>query len=865
MASIFTFEHEPPRVHSPWRSVHDATKRLQTDRSASSGASAESDKVSDTDVDRLEAEPQDGPIEYKLHLLLRPRRAYETMSTTQAPAGSQMGKGYKQTRTAKQTMALAASNTSREVRLQHLTTQLLWRLSQSSPHHTTAKRDLVIPKLPQDSDELALLQEPAKLLPGLEESNGALYEIGVADDGTFVGLTKEEMDESMNTLKVMSASLGCRVEVQRMKAVGTCTWTEVTDLPQVQTRQEDLWVAEALVVPILRGQGGDKANGKSSEDCETPRRGASTTEELRVSLIGPTSGKTTLLGTLANGTLDNGRGLSRINLLKHRHEVASGRTSSVAQELIGYHGQSILNYNADGITEWTDIHTCATGGRLVYLLDSAGHPRYHRTTLRALVGWAPHWTLLCIAANEEPISTAGTHSLTNADGAMGGIAAMDLAMAHLDLCLQLEMPLAILMTKVDLAVRRLLKDKLNRVLTRIKNTGRVPKLLTSATGPLCGDLSEIPDGDRSRCQVEIVDGITTAGDPLAVVPIILTSAVTGMGIGMIHALLNSLPVPPAPTAHDFTPQTLNPEQPASLFHIDEVFELSLNRARASTDRAHDSAPVITGYLRFGSLSIGDRVVLGPFPSEEEDQDARIPKDHPSPGYGLSIPHPSSAQFARLNARNGLSASQIEGEWRNATIVNIRALRLPVQTIGAGQSGSIQLVIDERTEAPSESDDSVKQSAPPPRIRKGQVVAMPSKHMIDTGLSLQASTGFKASFKTADIQSLAVGSLVNAYVGMVRAATRVCRVRKVRAEYDDRREAAENNDDVFGMSDHLELERTKSEEELDMSKTEYHVTLELLTNREWIELGARVVLLEGGIKDKSGGLEGFVGKVVEIVE
>ena len=54
-------------------------------------------------------------------------------------------------------------------------------------------------------------------------------------------------------------------------------------------------------------------------------------------MTGPTTcGKSTLLGTLSTGTLDNGHGTNRSFLLKHRHELASGVTSSVAQELIGY-------------------------------------------------------------------------------------------------------------------------------------------------------------------------------------------------------------------------------------------------------------------------------------------------------------------------------------------------------------------------------------------------------------------------------------------------------------------------------------------------------------------------------------------------
>ncbi|KAK8042091.1 hypothetical protein PG993_006614 [Apiospora rasikravindrae] len=206
---------------------------------------------------------------------------------------------------------------TRQTRLQQLTTQLLWRLQQSSPYHAKNRGDLVIPKLPEDHESLEILEKPQRLLPGLEESNGALYEIGVADDGTFIGLTKDEMDESMTTLKIIAASLGCRVEVQRMKVVGNCEWIEQPlpddESPEEVRHHDDLWVAEALVMPILEPQKDLNDDGDQKHEHQgssaSPAKDASQTEQFRVSIIGPTtSGKTTLLGTLANGTLDNGRG-----------------------------------------------------------------------------------------------------------------------------------------------------------------------------------------------------------------------------------------------------------------------------------------------------------------------------------------------------------------------------------------------------------------------------------------------------------------------------------------------------------------------------------------------------------------------------
>ena len=81
---------------------------------------------------------------------------------------------------------LHPSTHARQSRLQQLTTQLLWRLQQSSPFHSSSNADLILPVLPEATPKLGVPDRPAKLLPGLEESQGALYEIGVADDGSLL-------------------------------------------------------------------------------------------------------------------------------------------------------------------------------------------------------------------------------------------------------------------------------------------------------------------------------------------------------------------------------------------------------------------------------------------------------------------------------------------------------------------------------------------------------------------------------------------------------------------------------------------------------------------------------------------------------
>jgi GTPase len=57
------------------------------------------------------------------------------------------------------------------------------------------------------------------------------------------------------------------------------------------------------------------------------------------------AGKSTLLGVLTKNILDDGRGLARIALFKHKHEQESGRTSSVGMEVLGFqaNGQQVTS------------------------------------------------------------------------------------------------------------------------------------------------------------------------------------------------------------------------------------------------------------------------------------------------------------------------------------------------------------------------------------------------------------------------------------------------------------------------------------------------------------------------------------------
>jgi GTPase len=143
--------------------------------------------------------------------------------------------------------------------------------------------------------------------------------------------------------------------------------------------------------------------------------------EIRLAVIGNVdAGKSTLLGVLTKGLLDDGRGRARANLFRHKHEKDSGRTSSIGQELLGFtaDGQVIrapppkdpakaLNNHHLQVIPWSEV--CSRSAKVVSFMDLAGHERYLKTTMFGLTGGAPDYAILMVGANAGMIGMCKEH------------------------------------------------------------------------------------------------------------------------------------------------------------------------------------------------------------------------------------------------------------------------------------------------------------------------------------------------------------------------------------------------------------------------------------------------------------------------
>lgn len=842
MASIFTFDPDPPRVSSPW-----STPRASTP----------------APITKLEAEPQEGPTEYKLHLLLRKRRDYRSASTPLHVPGS-----YRSVSASPKPkeILLPASERSlplqarpshtRQQRLEQLTTQLLWRLQQSCPHHSTSASKQVTPAFPQVgalSDDV----EIGTLVPGLEESQGALYEIGVADDGTFVGLVEDEMNESLQNLRAMSGSLGCVVNVLRKVCVGTCEFLE--DAGEVGAeilRTEKLWVVEAYVKPHIAASNASRDQEaligalseapNLSDNTHSQDHTAESTSYLKISLTGATmSGKSTLLGNLTTATLDNGRGKSRLNLLRHRHEIVSGMTSSVTQELLGYTEESagtvqVINYASDSVSSWTDIHSACTSGRVVLLSDSAGHPRYWRTTIRGIIGWAPDWTLLCIPADNAE-DTSGLLGSTPPVEEVLGISSVDvdLSQAHLDLCLKLHLRLIIVITKLDLASKAGLRQTLTKVLSTLKAAGRTPTILANPAAS-SEDLMTIPTSVYAACE----ETASSLNDP-RVVPIVLTSAVRGTNVTTLHALLCQLP------ASSLASKLTSNDSTETLFHVEDTY------ASKSQHGDRRELPVLSGHVAHGQLSIGDELWLGPFTFDiVTDQPILQSHDDKRPTIPTSRSFPGAVNNAKALSSRSTTA---EDEWIQVKVTSLRHLRLPVTRLLANQVGTVGTCLLRSRTLPSATT----------RIRKGMVLADGPP---------EARRGFVAEFVRDDVDSLSIGMNVVIYVASVRASAKVI----AGAVPDDenmessieslgRVRSSDEPDLTFSFDADAEL---PEQDAVKSAKTRRMlVTFQFIATKEYMDAGSQVLVMPGGGPGLYGGnergekgiagLEGFVGCITNV--
>lgn len=296
-----------------------------------------------------------------------------------------------------------------------------------------------------------------------------------------------------------------------------------------------------------------------------------TNNETVFAIAGPVdAAKSTLIGVLTCGELDNGNGLARNKILIHPHEKESGRTSHITYNSVLYkYDDGFINlHNAKNeyIKKIGYTHN-GDNEKIVSFLDLAGHEKYMGTTLFGITGLFPDYGIVVIAAN------TGITKLTR---------------EHLGILLYLKIPIIITITKIDLAPTQIYMDlcnQLKQLLTRNISCKLKPH------DSLHKSLYFINASSKNISNDETNHYITKMlGNP-DIIPIISLSNKDGRNIDNLHKILYTLPK---------RDKWTNCKIDGTIYYIDSAFNVS------------GIGLVVAGTCRGEPIKIKQKLYLGPF-------------------------------------------------------------------------------------------------------------------------------------------------------------------------------------------------------------------------------------------------------------
>ncbi|XP_066498742.1 GTP-binding protein 1 isoform X2 [Hoplias malabaricus] len=340
-----------------------------------------------------------------------------------------------------------------------------------------------------------------------------IYVVGVGSDGGDYGLNESDMEASVATIQSL------------------CEQIEA-DLILLRERTE--------------------AGGQVRDYLIRRRVGEADFLEVRVAVVGNVdAGKSTLLGVLTHGELDNGRGFARQKLFRHKHEMESGRTSSVGNDILGFDQEGQVVNKPDshgGSLDWTKI--CEKSSKVITFIDLAGHEKYLKTTVFGMTGHLPDFCMLMVGSN------AGIVGMTK---------------EHLGLALALNVPVFVVVTKIDMCPANILQETLKLLQRLLKSPGcrKIPVLVQNKD-----------------------DVIVTASNFSSerMCPIFQISNVTGENMDLLKMFLNLLS----------SRTSFKDDEPAE-FQIDDTYSVP------------GVGTVVSGTTLRGLIRLNDTMLLGPDP------------------------------------------------------------------------------------------------------------------------------------------------------------------------------------------------------------------------------------------------------------
>ncbi|XP_023603641.1 GTP-binding protein 1 isoform X4 [Myotis lucifugus] len=453
-----------------------------------------------------------------------------------------------------------------------------------------------------------------------------IYVIGQGSDGTEYGLSEADMEASYATVKSMAEQIEA-------------------DVILLRERQE--------------------AGGRVRDYLVRKRVGDNDFLEVRVAVVGNVdAGKSTLLGVLTHGELDNGRGFARQKLFRHKHEIESGRTSSVGNDILGFDSEGNVVNKPDshgGSLEWTKI--CEKSTKVITFIDLAGHEKYLKTTVFGMTGHLPDFCMLMVGSN------AGIVGMTK---------------EHLGLALALNVPVFVVVTKIDMCPANILQETLKLLQRLLKSPGcrKIPVLVQSKD-----------------------DVIVTASNFSS------ESRDQARNLGMCPDRKSNQ----QPLGHRMTPKQLSHTSPGSCPHFNSLSFSGACLCRMCpifqiSNVTGENLDLLKMFLNLLSPRTSYR--------EEEPAEFQIDDTYSVPGVGTVVSGTTLRGLIKLNDTLLLGPDPL-GNFLSIAVKSIHRKRMPVKEVRGGQTASFAL-------------KKIKRSS----IRKGMVMVSPR-------LNPQASWEFEA--------------------------------------------------------------------------------------------------------------------------
>ncbi|KAH8719806.1 GTP-binding protein 1 [Beauveria bassiana] len=381
---------------------------------------------------------------------------------------------------------------------------------------TTSRRLMKPLLLGSDEESIEQLQNilVERIVEGLGE---AILELGYEDNG-------EPMDLTLGLWNIAYK----RIELAAKNIDAVCLLLLTSNVGGE---------AEAASTPAA------PAKGKSCTGKVLLRRAPKKIEdaiETRIAVVGN--------GVLVKGDLDDGRGKARVNLFRHKHEMESGRTSSVGMEILGFDaaGKVVTSDTPGRKLSWEEIGK--RSAKVITFTDLAGHEKYLRTTVFGMLSSSPNYCVLMVAAN---------HGLTA------------MSKEHLGIALALNVPVMVIITKIDICPPHVLAESVKQITGIMKSPGarKIPTFINS----------------REDC-------INTATQFVShrICPIFQVSNVTGQNLDLVRLFFNILP------HHG----SYNSEGPFE-FQVNDTFSVPF------------TGTVVSGIIKSGVIHEGDNVLIGP--------------------------------------------------------------------------------------------------------------------------------------------------------------------------------------------------------------------------------------------------------------